>query len=122
MSHFKGKRMIMWVLQILVGVLFILQGYLKLSGKPEVVENFQRWGYQDWFLTLIGTLEILGGLGLLVKMTARWAASGLALLMLGAAWTHISNSEGAATVVPLIVLVLLLVVACLRWPKSRRAG
>ena len=117
MSQSKAKNITGWVLQILLGVFFVLlSGVPKLMGEAEVAANFERWGYPDWFLMLTGVLELLGAIGLLIPMTAGWAASGLVLVMLGAAWTHISNNEGFMAVVPLSFLALLAVVAYLRWP------
>ena len=116
MGQSKAKKIVGWVLQILLGVLFLLSGVQKLMGEAEVAANFERWGYPDWFLMVTGVLELLGGIGLLIPMTAGLAASGLVLLMLGAAWTHISSNEGFVAVVPLSFLALLAVVAYLRWP------
>ena len=86
-----------------------------------MAENFERWGYPGWFLMFIGVVELLGGLGLLLPKTAGWAASGLVVVMLGAVWTHISHQEGAVAFVPVIFLVLLSVVAYLRWPFRAKA-
>ena len=116
MGQSKAKNIVGWVLQILLGVLFALSGAQKLMGEAEVAANFERWGYPDWFLMLTGVLELLGAIGLLIPMTAGLAASGLVLLMLGAAWTHLSNNEGLFALVPLVFAALLAVVAYMRWP------
>ena len=117
MGQSKAKNIVGWVLQILLGVFFIaLSAVPKLMGEAEVAANFERWGYPGWFLLVTGVLELLGGIGLLIPMTAGWAASGLVLVMLGAAWTHISHNEGLVVLVPLVFLALLAVVAYVRWP------
>ncbi len=116
MSQSKAKNIVGWVLQILLGVLFLMSAVPKLMGDAAAVANFENWGYPDWFLMLTGVLELLGAIGLLIPTTAGWAASGLVLMMLGAAWTHISNDEGLAVLVPLLFAALLAVVAYLRWP------
>jgi hypothetical protein len=53
-------------------------------------------------------------------MTAGLAASGLVVLMLGAAWTHISSNEGFVAALPLVFAALAAVVAYLRWPLRPR--
>ncbi len=116
MSQSKAKNIVGWVLQILLGVFFLISGVPKLMGEANAVAAFENWGFPGWFLMLTGALEVLGAIGLLIPMTAGWAASGLVLLMLGAAWTHISNNEGLAVLVPLLFAALLAVVAYLRWP------
>lgn len=120
MSQSKARNIVGWVLQILLGGLFLMSGVGKLMGEAEVAANFERWGYPAWFLMVTGVLELLGALGLFIPMTARWAASGLALLMLGAAWTHISGNDGLMVLMPLLILALLVVVAYLRWPLRRQ--
>ena len=82
MSQSKVKNITGWVLQILLGVFFVaLSGVPKLMGEAEVAANFERWGYPDWFLMLTGVLELLGAIGLLIPITAGWAASWLRIVM-----------------------------------------
>jgi uncharacterized membrane protein len=51
----------------------------------------------DLLVTLTGVLEIVGALGLLVPGTARWAAAGLALLMLAMFPANVSAARRKLT-------------------------
>jgi uncharacterized membrane protein len=73
-----------------------------------------------WFLLFIGTMEVLGGIGLVVPALTRirpvltpLAACGLVIIMLGA--TIISIPMGPAALFPLLVGVLAAFVAYGRW-------
>ena len=104
-----------WFLQIVLALLFILSGSGKFFGMAEVwARHFAGWGYPDGFSYLIGALEVLGGLALLVPMTAGLGAAGLAVIMAGAISTHALHSEPFWG--PLIFGGLLGVLAFLRRP------
>lgn len=120
MEMSKTKNIILWVLQILLGVLFLMSAFPKLMGAPEAVENFRRWGYPENFHLLIGGLELLGGIGLMIPKTAAYAAAGLILIMLGAAVTHIRADEASMALFPLVIVVLLAVIAYMRSPWASR--
>src|SRR6266403_2263183 len=67
----------LWVLQIAAAGMFLMVGFLKLSGNPQLVGLFQAIGLGQWFRYLTGTLEVAGAILLLVPRI-----SGLAALML----------------------------------------
>jgi uncharacterized membrane protein YphA (DoxX/SURF4 family) len=108
-----------WVLAVVLGGLYIMAGAGKFGGAG--AEMFAGWGYAAWFAMLIGVLEVLGGVGLIVPKTTRWAVFGLTGIMLGAAYTHLSNGEGPAVLRPAVFLVLLWVLWWLRRPASGSA-
>ncbi|MFG1776207.1 DoxX family membrane protein [Micromonospora sp. NPDC049048] len=51
----------------------------------------------DLLVTLTGVLELVGAVGLLVPATARWAAAGLALLMLAMFPANVSAAQRGLT-------------------------
>ena len=70
--------------------------------RPQVIEMFRHWDFPDKFYLVVGTQEMLGAIGLLVPWLAGYAASGLIVLMIGAAPTHLVNGEGLQVLRPLI--------------------
>lgn len=112
----KGLLIIGWILAVLLGVMFLAAGAGKFGA--EAGPMFSAWGYAPWFALLIGVSEVLGGIGLLVPRTARWAVIGLTPIMLGAAYTHVANGEGMDVLRPIIFLVLLWVLWWLRRPRA----
>jgi uncharacterized membrane protein YphA (DoxX/SURF4 family) len=114
MGTSKTKNIILWVLQILLGVFYVAQAIPKIMGNEEVMANFKRWGLPGSFHLVIGGLELLGGLLLFYPKTSAYSAIGLIVLMVGAAFTHILNSEGVMVLMPVIPMLLLVVVAYFR--------
>lgn len=94
-----------WVFVVILALLFLVAGAGKLTGAAAPM--FSEWGYPAWFATLIGVAEVAGAIGLLIPKLMRLAVVGLTLIMIGAAYTHISAGEGAAVLRPLIFLVFL---------------
>lgn len=113
----RAKTIGLWVLQVLLAALFINVGVTKFT-EPSWAERFTNWGYSDAFRLLIGTLETLGGLGLLIPRLAAYAAAGLIVIMIGASVTHIVHGESWQNW--LFILLLGLVLYARRPPFLRR--
>ena len=116
-------EIVAWVLQILLAVTFLGAGVLKLvRPKPALVSSGMRWA-EDWSDNGVkgaGALEVLGAVGLILPAVTGiatfltpLAAVGLALVMAAAAVVHVRQKE--TPVPPIVVGVLALVVAVLRF-------
>jgi putative oxidoreductase len=93
-------------ISILLALIFLASGLAKLASLEFELVAFQRWGYPIWFMYLIGTLEVAGGIGLVVQRLSAAAGAALALMMVGAIGTHIVHSEwGMLAVASLIFLM-----------------
>src|SRR5258705_10899525 len=60
-STAKIVNVVLWVLQIGAAGMFLMVGYLKLSGNAQLVGLFQAIGLGQWFRYLTGSLEVAGG-------------------------------------------------------------
>ena len=100
----KGKSIASWIIQVLIAGLFFMMGSQKLMGEAEVTANFDRWGIPGFMLYVIGTLEVLGAIGLFIPRLAGLAASGLILLMVGALFTHLTHGEYGMALLPVAVM------------------
>lgn len=111
----------LWTVQIALAALFAFAGLNKLAGlQPEVVEQFARIGLGDWFRYLTGTLELAGGLGLLIPRLAGLAAIGLAGVMAGAVVAHVVVLPPVAlAVIPATLAAILLLIARARSAPTR---
>ena len=100
------------VLQALVGVGFLLFGFMKLSGDPTQVEAFNNiYGYGTGFMYVVGGIEVISAAGLLLgfwKKKLIPAFSGvLVIVMAGAVFTHLQAGQGfGVALTPLILLIL----------------
>ena len=96
---------LIWIIQILMAVLFTVHGIAMFNPPPTVQESvIKKMGYSLGFLKIIGTLEVLGGLGLILPSWTQilpWlsplAALGLVIIMIGAAVSHARQGEGKQT-------------------------
>jgi uncharacterized membrane protein YphA (DoxX/SURF4 family) len=113
-----------WVLQILLALAFLAAGLTKISQPRQKLATNMGWveDFSDPAVRSIGTLEILGALGLLVPaltgvatVLVPIAAVGLALLMIGAAATHRRRGELPMIGINTVLLLLAVVVAWARF-------
>jgi len=112
----KGKSIASWIIQVLIAGLFLMMGSQKLMGEAEMTANFVKWGMPGFMLYVIGTLEVLGAIGLFIPRLAGLAATGLILLMVGALFTHLIHGEYGIALMPVAVMAMLAVVVYLRNP------
>lgn len=124
----------LWIIQILLGLLFIFAGGAKLIMPIEQMAELARQSGQTplpgFLLRFIGVAELLGGLGLILPGLLRikpfltpLAAVGLLIIMIGATVITLSSGAVGSALFPLIVCVLLAFVAYGRWrlaPVSER--
>ena len=109
------------ILQVVLGLLFLLIGSMTVAGRKMFVEAFRHFGYPQWFRVVTGSLEVLGGLGLLIGIWLPWLAAlasiGLTLVMLGAVLSQVRTRAPLQRIAfPLLVWALVIVVAVSYWP------
>lgn len=107
----RGANVAVWVASGLLCALYLFASSGKLLSDPQAVEGFRKVGYSDGFRLFIGTCELLGGIALLIPRLAFWAAIGLLILMLGAVYTHLANSDAVHMGPAVVALVLLAFIA-----------
>jgi putative oxidoreductase len=108
------QRRALRVLTALLVIGFLAAGVPKLTSSPGWIRLFSHWGYPQWMLPAVGILEILGAATLVSRKTAPYGASLLAIIMFGAAYTHVTAHEGYAVVRPVLFLGFIGVTAWLR--------
>lgn len=113
------KNIVLWVISILLAVMFVMSGSGKLINPAQFGAAFVNWGYPAWFATVIGIVEVVAGILLLMPRVAFYAAGALAVVMAGAAFTHLKTAgEAPRAAVPVVLLILSVVVALMRRPKD----
>ena len=101
----KGKMIALWVLKVVVGLAFLAAGGSKLAGAPAMVAMFAKTGFGQWFRILTGSLEVAGAIGLFVPRFTVYAASLLAVVMVGAIGFQLTRL-GDSPVPPMVLLLL----------------
>src|SRR5256885_9745281 len=112
----KIMNVVLWVLQIAAAGMFLMVGFLKLSGNAQLVGLFEAIGLGQWFRYLTGTLEVAGAFLLLLPRTSGLGALMLAGVMTGAVVTHVFIVGGS----PLGAIILLVVTGVVAWGRRQR--
>lgn len=122
----KGMNIGLWVVQVLLGLLFIMAGMSKAFQSIEALSEQLPWVTSTpiALVKFIGISELLGGIGILLPSILRikphltvWAAYGLSAVMVLAAGFHASRGEFEAIGANVIMLALMLFVA---WGRSKK--
>ncbi len=108
---------VLWILQGALALLFLLTGFLNVVQIPGVTLP-PPLPLPSLFMRFIGVIELAGALGLILPGLTRigrrltpLAALGLFLEMIGATALNLLGGKGAATLLPVVVGLLCVVVA-----------
>lgn len=98
-------------LQGILGVAMAGAGGTKLAGAETHVEDFERFGYPQWFRLATGSVEVLAALGLLLAFVTSpplaLAGGALTVLVLGGALlTHVRTGDPLSDAVPAAALLV----------------
>ena len=122
----KGLHVGLWVAQGVLAAAFLASGVMKATAPLEQLRAAMPWvnGAMGQAVRFIGTVEVLGALGLVLPAATRinpWltslAALGLTTVMLLAAATHAARGESPMILVNAILGGLAAFVA---WGRSRK--
>ncbi|HEO8422573.1 DoxX family protein [Niallia sp. FSL W8-0635] len=98
------------ILQVLLGVGFLMFGFMKLGSK-QMVEGFKHYGYPGWFRVFTGLVEILSAVFVIVgiwnETVAAWGGLLIVVTMIGAIITHIKIKDAVKSMMMPIILLLL---------------
>lgn len=80
------------ILSVLLGVFFLVTGWLKATGNAHMVKEFQKFNYPQWLRVIAGLIELVAAPLLLIAFwwpgLAALGALMVCPVMLGAAWTN----------------------------------
>ncbi len=81
------------ILAVILSIVMVAGGSLKLLRLEFVVGQFQGWSLPIWFLTLVGTFEVIAGVLTVWRRTRPLGMMIFATVVLGAVWTHVTHGE-----------------------------
>jgi len=123
----KAMNIVLWIVQVLLGVAFGMAGFMKLTTSMADLTAQMVWpgDVPEILVRFIALSEVLGGIGLIVPALTKikpiltvYAAWGLALVMLLAAFFHASRAEYPGIAINLIFVALSVFVA---WGRTKKA-
>jgi uncharacterized membrane protein YphA (DoxX/SURF4 family) len=117
-------NVVLWVVQILIGLAFLGAGFLKATKSRDELQPTMEWveDFSPGTVRFIGVMEVLAGIGLLLPsitgiapVLTPVAAGGIVVLMVGATFTHVRRKEIVPNVV--VTLALLAMAAFVAWGR-----
>ena len=121
-------NIVLWILAGLLAAFFLAAGLTKVSQPKEKLATNMKWteDFSAGTIKLIGTAELLGAIGLILPavldiapILVPLAATGLAVIMIGAIITHARRKEPQPIIINTVVLIIALVVLIFRFgPNS----
>jgi len=110
----KREQYVVWTLSGLLGLMFVLTGSMKLINADQTAIQFSIWDYQDWFVYVIGVVELICGGLLMVPGAAIFAGASLSVVMIGAVITLTIHHDPVGATVPIAMLILLAIIMRMR--------
>lgn len=114
----KTKTIWLTVGAIALAAIFLMFGAGKFIDPAKWIDKFAAWGLPEWFVSVSGSLELAGAIGLLIPVLRGPAGLGLAMFMIGAVGTHIVHVEIGMIFVASAILVGSAIVGWLRLPET----
>jgi uncharacterized membrane protein YphA (DoxX/SURF4 family) len=118
-----NRNRALWIAQGLLAVFFLFVGVSKIMTSDEMLATL--FPLPAAFIRFIGVCEVLGGLGLVLPLALRirpeltsLAATGLTIIMAGAAVTTFAVGGGAMSVMPLLIGAVTALIAYNRRPAN----
>jgi len=116
--------MLTWPLRVLIGTAFIFFAFMKLSSQPRMVAEFAHVGLGQWFRYFTGSLELIGGIGVLIPRVSALGAALLLVVVGGATVAQLFILHGDVIHAIVIALLLATLVYLQRstlsmWPAGR---
>ena len=117
-----ARKVTYWVTTALVVVPSLLGAVTYLAGAQQAVEGFAHVGYPQQLRVLLGIAKLLGVIMILVPgfpIVKEWAYAGFTFAWIAAVVAHYKAGDGAMSLTPLALLVLLAISYATRPPGRR---
>jgi len=120
----KALRITYWIVTGLMAAFIVLGAITDIMKGPDVAAFFKHLGYPGYFAQLIGTLKILGVLGVLMPgylKLKEWAYAGLTFDVTGALCSHVLNGDGPSVYFPALLGILLVISSYVLYHRNPRS-
>jgi putative oxidoreductase len=128
-SAFKGWNVGVWIVQVVLAGVYAMAGSMKLTQPIDALVGSgmaYAGDYPELLTRFIGTMEVLGAIGVILPAATRilpgltpLAAVGFAVIQVLAMGVHISRGEFMVLPMNLVLLALALFVI---WGRTRKAS
>jgi uncharacterized membrane protein YphA (DoxX/SURF4 family) len=117
----KSQSVSVRILVIVLALAFAAAGIAKLLSAPMMVAEFALFGYPQWFLYVVGALEVLSAIFFLIPRLRAVATVIVVCIMVGAIFSHVTHGQFGMAIGPLVLLVLAVALGALEgWWRGGR--
>ncbi len=119
----KPTRAVLHALRIILGLFFVADGLIKLTGISKTVQMFDRIGWGQWFRYFTGGLVLVGGACILARL--RWTFHGAVACgcTVGTGALLYAFNLHRNPTLPALITLLTATLAVLAYPeRGRRTG
>lgn len=106
----KSQQVGLIIFRMVMGLFFVVDGVIKLTGISKSVELFEKFGWGQWFRYFTGSLVLVGGAMIILRL--RWTFYG-SLLCASSVGTgallyafHLHRDPTLPTVITLLTVIL----------------
>ena len=114
----KTRKIIGWILTVILALLMLWSAFMKLSGNEEVVKGSAAFGLSANTLMWIGIVELLSILLFIYPRTGVVGTLLLASYLGGAIATHLEHAQ--PIVMPVLIECVIWITAAIRFPELTR--
>ena len=119
----KSRKIFYWASTGWIAFSFVLSGMFDVLQHPSAMEVSRALGYPAYFMVILGTWKVLGGIAIAAPGTPRlkeWAYAGIVFDLSSAVISHlVSENYSAKVIAPIVFLGLTAVSWALR-PADRK--
>jgi putative oxidoreductase len=104
-------QIILWICIAAFSIPALIFGIKKIILQKGMILKFEHWGYNKYFMWLIGFVEVIAAIGILFHSTRNWSLYMYSILLVGAVYTHLKAKDSNKDVMaPLFVFLLAAVI------------
>jgi len=118
----KAIKITYWITTSIVAVMMALSAYMYFTN-AEVMENFRRAGFPDFFRVELGIAKIIGAILLLAPVAARvkeWVYAGFGITFISAFITHVVLGDAVSQVIAPVLFFVLLLVSYITYHRKQK--
>jgi len=104
------------IVSYVLAAIYLAAGVSHFARLQSMRAVFKKFGYPQWLMMPIGACEISGAVLLVFPSLGVIGASGFALLMVGACFSHLRIGEVKECAPPIVLMALNIFVAVMRAP------
>lgn len=116
----KPRQIVARVGRVILGLFFVMDGVIKLTGISKTVQLFERIGWGQWFRYFTGSLVLVGGALILLRL--RWTFLGaiLCACTVGTGALLYAFNLHRDPTLPTVITLLTVALAVLTFPERNR--